>query len=82
MSTMPSIDGLAALAICESLLLALNDRNVMPEGAILDVLTGAAETLESPPTATAQAPTDTNTNTDAAKLIRNIIAGRNSVRRP
>ena len=78
MSTVPSIDGLAALAICESLLLALNDRNVMPEGAILDVLKGAAETLESPPEATAEA----QTNTDAAQLIRNIIAGRNSVRRP
>lgn len=78
MSAMPSIDGLAALAICESLLLALNDRNVLPEAAILGVLEGAADTLESP-----LATTDGSAvNTEAAKLIRKIISGRNSVRRP
>lgn len=73
-----SIDGLAALVICESLLLALNDRNVMPEEVILEVLASAAKTLDSTEIGTG----DTQTKTDAAKLIRKIIAGRNSVRRP
>ena len=39
--------GMAALSICESLLLALNDHNVLPEKEIIDVLKDAADTHET-----------------------------------
>jgi hypothetical protein len=65
-----NVAGLAVLAVCESLLLALNDRNVMPESAIVGVLKDA--------------PPGTGPQGDhaAAALLRKIIEGRNSVRRP
>lgn len=75
MQDQPDLSGLAALAICESLLLALNDRNVMPESVIVDVLKVAATTLEE------VVPAGGN-SAAAATLIHNIINGRNSVRRP
>ena len=36
------VSGTAALAICESLLLALNDRNILPEREIMGILEDAA----------------------------------------
>lgn len=39
----PDYAGAAALAICESLLLALNDRKILPEREIVGILTDAAE---------------------------------------
>jgi hypothetical protein len=36
------VSGTAALAICESLLLALNDRDILPEAEIVDILKDAA----------------------------------------
>ena len=38
--------GMAALSICEALLLALQDRNVLPEREIVGILRDAAETHE------------------------------------
>lgn len=77
MTIEPDIAGLAALAICESLLLALNDRNVLPEREIVGVLKDAAAAFENEPLDTS----DVNMNRDVAALINRIINGGNSVRR-
>lgn len=70
--------GIAALSICESLLLALNDGKILPESEIMGVLEDAAATHEN-----AFGP-DINVETHraVAALINHIIAGGNSVRRP
>ena len=47
MSTHEKISGMAALSICESLLLALNDAHVLPEREIMGVLTDAAASHEN-----------------------------------
>ncbi len=72
------VSGTAALAICESLLLALNDRGVLPEHEIVGVLKDAV---------TAHQDVHENAEKQAlhaavAKLINGIIDGGNSVRRP
>lgn len=70
--------GIAALSICESLLLALNDRKILPESEIMGVLEDAAATHEN-----AVGPDiDTGMHHAVAALINHIIAGGNSVRRP
>lgn len=69
--------GIAALSICEALLLAMNDHKLLPESEILGILHDAA------------AAHDNAVGTDAemviheatAALINKIIAGGNSVRR-
>lgn len=70
------IAGTAALAICEALLLALNDRNILPEKEIVGILRDAADAHE-------YAPADDQADTHAAvaALINGILAGGNSVRR-
>ena len=78
MSPPNDVSGTAALAICESLLLALNDRGVLPEKDIVDVLRDAVTTLKD-------FPGDEATmvhNTAAARVIDGMIDGGNSVRRP
>lgn len=75
---MRDIAGQAALAICESLLLALNDRKVLPESEIVGVLHDAAAAHESPPDDGESAAT----HQAVAALINRIIDGGNSVRRP
>ncbi|MGO4910178.1 hypothetical protein ACEN2J_17835 [Pseudorhodobacter sp. W20_MBD10_FR17] len=70
--------GIAALTICEALLLALNDANILPENEIMGVLKDAASTH-----ANADWPdADIDTHKAVATLINDIIAGGNSVRRP
>jgi hypothetical protein len=71
------VAGTAALAICESLLLALNDRKILPEREIVGILEDAAATHENAP------PGDgaETQHVEVAKLIRKIIDGGNSVRR-
>ena len=68
---------MAALAICESLLLALNDRKVLPEIEILGVLADAAAAHSNVPAADVDAPH----HQAVAALIHKIIDGGNSVRR-
>jgi hypothetical protein len=68
----------AALAICESLMLALNDRNVLPEREILGVLHDAAAAHANNPGDDGKAAF----HQDVADLINRIIDGGNSVRRP
>ena len=69
--------GMAALSICESLLLALNDAKVLPESDIMGILEDAAAAHEN-----AEA-SGINVETDraVAALINRIISGGNSVRR-
>ncbi len=78
MSPPNDVSGTAALAICESLLLALNDHGVLPEREIVGILKDAASAHELTPK------NDGNSvlNAAVAKLINRIIAGGNSVRRP
>ncbi|MEI4235213.1 MULTISPECIES: hypothetical protein [Roseovarius] len=70
--------GMAALTICEALMLAMNDRELLPEHEIMGVLHDAAATHENA--------TGTEAETEAhravATIINRIIAGGNSVRRP
>jgi hypothetical protein len=71
------VAGYAALAICESLLLALNDHKVLPKREIVGVLRDAS---------TAQQLVPGNDDLSALhaavrELIDKIIAGGNSVRR-
>lgn len=77
MSLPNDVYGTAALAICESLLLALNDRNILPESEIVGILEDAAgahmNVPEGDPKATLHAA--------VATLINSILEGGNSVRR-
>ena len=77
MSNLDYVDGTAALTICEALMLALNDRNILPEREIIGILRDAA-------TAHAEAPDDPaapGLHQAVAAKINQIIEGGNSVRR-
>ena len=67
----------AALSICESLLLALNDRKILPEREIIGILRDAAATHSNDPGDDGQM----ELHESAAALINRIIDGGNSVRR-
>ena len=70
------VSGMAALAICEALLLAMNDHKLLPEQEIVGVLRDAAATHEN-----AGGPdADKDIHRAVAGLINLIIAGGNSVR--
>ncbi|MCA1298776.1 hypothetical protein [Stappia indica] len=71
------ISGMAALAICESLLLAMSDHKLLPESEIVGILKDAAATHEN----AAALGEDPETHRAVAALIRVIIAGEHSVRR-
>lgn len=74
---MADVAGHAALAICESLLLALNDRKILPEQEIVGLLRDAAAAHDA-------APSDEGAegiHKAVAALINSIIDGGNSVRR-
>lgn len=78
MSNLNDVAGTAALSICESLMLALNDRDILPEHEIVGVLKDAVTAHEN-------VPGDEETtalNAAVVVLINRIIDGGNSVRRP
>lgn len=77
MPKVPDLAGTAALAICESLLLALNDRNVLPEAEIVGILRDAAAAHANDPGDDGEG----DLHRAVAALIEGIIAGGNSVRR-
>jgi len=79
MSVPNEIAGLAALSICESLLLALNDRKILPEHEIVGILQDAAAAHEFAVDAKNEA--DAEMHAAVAALINGILAGGNSVRR-
>ena len=68
------IAGNAALTICESLMLALNDLDIIPEKKIMGILKDAAMTHENVPNDDCHAPI----HKAVALLIHKIIGGRNS----
>ncbi|MDP4031334.1 MAG: hypothetical protein Q8P60_00510 [Pseudorhodobacter sp.] len=72
------VSGTAALAICESLLLALNDRKILPEHEIIGILTDAAAAHDQSSAENGHA----EFHAAVAALINGIIKGGNSVRRP
>ncbi len=78
MSDHNTTSGVAALTICEALLLALNDAKVLPENEIMGVLKDAAATHES----AGGSDTEIMEHNAVAALINRIIKGGNSVRRP
>lgn len=69
--------GQAALSICEALLLALNDRGLLPEHECVGILRDAAATHENAVGTGLEA----EKHRAVANLINAIIAGGNSVRR-
>jgi hypothetical protein len=77
MSDYSTSSGVAALTICEALLLALNDAKVLPENEIMGILKDAAASHEN----AEGSDTEIADHTAVAKLINKIIAGGNSVRR-
>jgi hypothetical protein len=77
MANPPEVAGLAALSICEALLLALNDRNILPEREIVGILRDAAAAHANVPKGTET----TVPHDKVAALINAIIDGGNSVRR-
>jgi hypothetical protein len=74
--SLPDVAGQAALSICESLLLALNDRKVLPEHEIIGILRDAAATHANVPPEQ-----DSAMHRAVAALITKIIDDGNSVRR-
>lgn len=76
-TTVDDVAGTAALAICESLLLALNDHKILPEKEIVGILKDAAEAHKN-----ADKGKHDTLHAAVADLINAIIAGGNSVRRP
>lgn len=79
MSDNDTHSGIAALSICEALLLALNDARVLPEREIMGILQDAAASHEN---AKGTTEADVEMHIAVATLINRIIAGGNSVRRP
>jgi hypothetical protein len=77
MSDHSTSSGVAALSICEALLLALNDAKVLPESEIMGVLKDAATTHEN----AGVSDIEIEKHKAVARLIKKIIAGGNSVRR-
>lgn len=69
--------GIAALSICEALLLALNDAHVLPEQEIMGILGDAAAAHQNASGSEAEI----EIHKKAANSINRIIAGGNSVRR-
>ncbi|MDA3858743.1 MAG: hypothetical protein PF480_11040 [Roseovarius sp.] len=78
MSNHSTTSGVAALSICEALLLALNDAKVLPENEIMGVLKDAATAHEN----AEGSDTEIQEHNAVAALINRIITGGNSVRRP
>jgi hypothetical protein len=79
MSVPNEIAGLAALSICESLMLALNDHKILPEQEIVGILRDAAAAHEF--AADVENSADAEIHIAVAALINGILAGGNSVRR-
>lgn len=77
MPSTANVAGLAALAICESLLLALKDRKILPADEIIGILMDAAAAHTNAPSGPIQAAT----HKAAAALIQKIIDSDKPVRK-
>jgi hypothetical protein len=69
-------DGLAALGICESLLLALTDLKIISEEEAHDLLTNVA-TTHNEAAADSQTP---EKHQAVVRIVRRILAGKNGLR--
>jgi hypothetical protein len=69
-------DGAAALSICESLILALQDRNVLSEKDTRDILTDVV-TAHEDASAVSESP---EKHQAVVSILRRILAGTNGVR--
>ena len=78
MKTNPNAAGLAALSICESLLLSLTDLKIIERGEVVSILEDAAAAHRG---AIAEAK-DPRAHQSAVDVIDRIIKGKNSVRHP
>ncbi|MEO6335742.1 MAG: hypothetical protein ABIP71_02845 [Verrucomicrobiota bacterium] len=72
------VSGAAALAICESLLLCLGDKKILPENEVIGILEDAITAHRNAPAYDGM----TKLHDAVATLIKSIIDGGNSVRRP
>ena len=72
----PDADGMAALGICESLVIALTDLKVIGEKEARDLLTDVA-TTHNEAAAVSQTP---EKHQAVAEIVRRILAGTNGVR--
>ena len=70
--------GLAALSICESLLLARGALELMNENEVVDVVADAAEAHRN----AGESPGDIALNREVVAILDRIVAGGNSIRRP
>ncbi len=70
--------GKAALTICEALLLALNDHDILPENEIVGVLRDSAASHQN----ATGSESEMKSHRAVAAMINRIIDGGNSVRRP
>lgn len=77
MSRPDDIPGTAALAICDSLLLALNDHEILPEKEIVGILRDAADAHRNAPPGDRAA-----LHSAVAELVEGILDGGKSVRHP
>ena len=77
MSDQNHYSGMAALSICEALLLAMNDHKLLPEREIVGVLRDAAATHENAVGSAAEM----DSHQAVAGLINKIIAGGNTGQR-
>ncbi len=78
MTQAKDVSGAAALAIVESLLLALKDRKILPEHEIVGILQDAALAHAEMP----ETDEDPGHHAAVAVLINRILVGKNSVPRP
>ncbi|MEQ1670967.1 MAG: hypothetical protein ABL893_08925 [Hyphomicrobium sp.] len=70
--------GMAALSICESLLLAMGDLKIMGEADAVGIISDAADAHRE----VGASSTDKALNLEVVAILERIIAGGNSVRRP
>lgn len=67
--------GVAAVSICEALLLALRENDILPDGEIIGVLKDAAATHENAAKAS-HLPASIEMHREVAAVINGMIAGR------
>ncbi|HAG46934.1 MAG: hypothetical protein CBB62_11100 [Micavibrio sp. TMED2] len=72
------LSGMAALSICEAMLLTLNDHKLLPEHEIVNILRDAAASHKN----AIGTDDEVEAHRAVADLINQIISGGNSVRRP
>lgn len=69
--------GMAALSICEAMLLALNDAKILPQSEISGILKDAAAAHEN----ASGSASELETHKAIAELINNILLGGSPIRR-